>query len=69
MNRTMVQELKISLDQVSLLHRITDRIRQSLELQDILKATVGEVRSFLGTDRVMIYQFNPDSSGKVIAES
>ena len=69
MNRTTVQELKISLDQASLLHRITDRIRQSRELQDILKATVAEVRSFLGTDRVMIYQFNPDSSGKVIAES
>ncbi|MGQ4647257.1 GAF domain-containing protein [Lyngbya aestuarii] len=52
-----------------LLHRITNRIRQSLELQDILSATVAEVRSLLQTDRVKIYRFHPDSSGQVIAES
>ncbi|MBZ8179244.1 GAF domain-containing protein [Oscillatoria salina] len=52
-----------------LLNRITNRIRQSLELQEILSATVAEVRSFLGTDRVKIYQFQPDGHGLVIAES
>jgi len=52
-----------------LLHRITNRIRQSLELQDILSATVAEVRSLLQTDRVKIYRFHPDGSGQVIAES
>ena len=52
-----------------LLHRITNRIRQSLELQEILSATVAEVRSVLQTDRVMTYQFHPDGSGQVIAES
>ncbi|MBR8836223.1 MAG: GAF domain-containing protein [Stigonema ocellatum SAG 48.90 = DSM 106950] len=51
------------------LHRIANRIRQSLELQEILVATVAEVRSFLGTDRVKIYQFQPDGHGLVIAES
>ena len=30
---------------------------------------MGEVRSFLGTDRVKIYKFQPDGSGQVIAES
>ncbi|MBA3922880.1 MAG: GAF domain-containing protein, partial [Nostocaceae cyanobacterium] len=40
-----------------------------LELQEILSATVAEVRSFLGTDRVKIYQFKTDGSGIVIAES
>jgi light-regulated signal transduction histidine kinase (bacteriophytochrome) len=52
-----------------LLHRITNRIRQSLELQEILSATVAEIRSLLQTDRVKIYRFHPDGSGQVIAES
>lgn len=52
-----------------LLNRIANRIRQSLELQEILSATVAEVRSFLAMDRVKIYQFQPDGHGLVIAES
>lgn len=55
--------------QEALLHRITNRIRQSLELQEILTATVAEVRAYLGTDRVKIYQFQPDGHGTVIAEA
>ncbi|MEO1372895.1 MAG: GAF domain-containing protein [Cyanobacteria bacterium J06635_10] len=52
-----------------LLHRIANRIRQSLELKEILNAMVAEVRDYLGTDRVKVYQFNPDNSGVVISES
>ncbi|NER24908.1 MAG: GAF domain-containing protein [Symploca sp. SIO1C2] len=52
-----------------LLNRMTSRIRHSLELQEILSATVSEMRSFLDTDRVKIYRFEPDGSGQVIAES
>ncbi len=52
-----------------LLHRIANRVRQSLELKEILNAMVGEMRAYLGTDRVKIYQFNSDGSGVVIAES
>ncbi|HEY9908729.1 MAG TPA: GAF domain-containing protein [Thermosynechococcaceae cyanobacterium] len=52
-----------------LLHRITLRIRQSLELQKILETTAAEVRAYLGTDRVKIYCFHEDSSGEVIAEA
>ncbi|MBO3460012.1 GAF domain-containing protein [Aetokthonos hydrillicola Thurmond2011] len=55
--------------QEGLLHRITNRIRQSLELQEILESTVAEVRSFLGTARVKVYRFEADESGQVIAES
>ncbi|GAB1543895.1 hypothetical protein NUACC21_65710 [Scytonema sp. NUACC21] len=60
---------QISLTQEIFLHRIANRIRQSLELQEILSATVAEIRAFLGTDRVKIYQFQPDGHGIVIAES
>jgi light-regulated signal transduction histidine kinase (bacteriophytochrome)/ActR/RegA family two-component response regulator len=52
-----------------LLNRITNNIRQSLELQKILSVTVAEVHSFLGTDRLKIYQFQPEGHGLVIAES
>ncbi|MBD2497488.1 GAF domain-containing protein [Nostoc sp. FACHB-280] len=55
--------------QEGLLHRIINRIRRSLELADILTATVAEIRLFLATDRVMIYRFDADGSGEVIAES
>lgn len=51
------------------LHRIANRIRQSLELTEILDTTVTEIRDYLGTDRVKVYQFNPEGNGIVIAES
>lgn len=53
----------------ALLHRMTDRIRQSLELSEILSATVTEVQTFLKIDRVKLYRFEPDGSGEVVAES
>jgi len=63
------QQIQSQLSQQVLLHRITNRIRQSLELPGILTATVAEIRAFLGTDRIMIYEFSPDGSGEVVAES
>ena len=53
----------------ALLHRMTDRIRQSLELPEILAATTTEVQAFLRTDRVKVYRFEPDGSGEVVAEA
>lgn len=69
MDLTRVQDIQINLERENLLCRVTNRIRRSLELQEILDATVTEVREFLRSDRVKIYQFNPDGSGLVIAES
>ncbi len=63
------QELHHKLDREVLVRGITERIRQSLELEDILTSTVAEVRSFLKTDRIMIYRFSADGSGEVVAES
>jgi diguanylate cyclase (GGDEF)-like protein len=61
--------VKQALNQEDLLNRIAKRIRQSLELQEILSTTVQEVKSLLKTARVKIYRFEPDGSGEVIAES
>ncbi|MGF1588963.1 MAG: ATP-binding protein [Pleurocapsa sp.] len=45
------------------------RIRQSLNLPQILDTAVNEVRLLLECDRVVIYRFAPDMSGKIVAES
>lgn len=56
-------------DYEGLLNRIANRIRQSLELSEILTTTVAEIRGVLGTNRVKIYRFHTDGDGEVIAES
>lgn len=63
------QQLVRSRQQASLVGEIALRIRQSLNLDEVLTAIVDEVRQFLQTDRVIVYQFNPDMSGLVVAES
>lgn len=69
MNVKPAADLRDRVSLEGLLHRMTNRILQSLELQDILAATATEVRSFLATDRVMIYKFHADGSGQVVAEA
>lgn len=64
-----IQELELTNYREDLLHRIANKIRQSLELPEILAATVAEIQGFLGSDRVMVYRFHSDESGEVIAES
>jgi PAS domain S-box-containing protein len=46
-----------------------ERIRSSLNLDEILTKSVEEVRQFLQVDRTVIYRFNPDWSGFVTVES
>lgn len=57
------------MNQLELLRQINSKIRQSLELQEILDAAVTEVRAFLKSDRVKIYKFDEDGNGQVIAEA
>ncbi|MEG3858264.1 PAS domain S-box protein [Microcoleus sp. herbarium12] len=46
-----------------------ERIRSTLNLEEILTKAVAEVRHFLQTDRTVIYRFNLDWSGFVAVES
>lgn len=48
---------------------IFDRIRRSLDLADIFRTTTQEVRRLLKADRAVVYRFNRDWSGQVLAES
>ncbi|MGC9502249.1 PAS domain S-box protein [Baaleninema sp.] len=52
-----------------LLNTLTQRIRQSLNLQEILDNTVREVRHCLGVERVLIFQLFPNRLGRVVSES
>lgn len=52
-----------------LVAQIAQRVRQTLDLPEILQTTVTEVRQFLKTDRVFVYRFNPDLTGIVVVES
>jgi diguanylate cyclase (GGDEF)-like protein/PAS domain S-box-containing protein len=61
--------LRQHLQQERLIAGICDRIRQSLNIEEILNTTVEEVRQFLQTDRVLIYRFEPNWSGTVVVES
>lgn len=45
------------------------KIRQSLQLEDILQTTVDEVREMLQCDRVLIYRILPDGGGLVATEA
>ena len=48
---------------------MSQRIRRSLNLPDILQTTVDEVRQFLQCDRVIIFQFSPGWGGTTLVES
>ncbi|MBD2517920.1 PAS domain-containing protein [Nostoc sp. FACHB-973] len=61
------QEAQAKLSQ--LFTEITLQIRRSLKLDDVINTTVHEVRLALKTDRVVMYRFNSDWSGIIIAES
>ncbi|HEY9647880.1 MAG TPA: PAS domain-containing protein [Chroococcidiopsis sp.] len=52
-----------------LVSAISQRIRASLNLSEILNTTVAEVHHVLQTDRVLVYRIMPDGTGKTIAES
>jgi hypothetical protein len=59
----------LQLERGQLLEAIAGRIHQSVELETILHQTTIELRQFLNCDRVLIYRFETDSSGVIIAES
>lgn len=51
------------------LGNITERILKPLTILGMCDAMASEIRSISGYDRVMMYQFDPDYNGAVIAES
>ena len=66
---TVNRQLQRSQQQEIVVSRISLKIRQYLDLEEISNAIVQEIRVFLNADRSVIYKFNPDMSGLVVAES
>ncbi|MGC8711276.1 MAG: ATP-binding protein [Leptodesmis sp.] len=62
-------ELQRQRQRVELFSEVTLKIRQSLQLKEILHTTVTEVQRILRADRVLIYQVLPDGTGKTISEA
>ncbi|MEH2142213.1 sensor histidine kinase [Nostoc sp.] len=63
------QAVGLQVERERLLEAIAGRIHQSVELETILHQTTIELRQFLNCDRVLIYRFEADGSGVIIAES
>lgn len=66
---TLTQKLRRLQTQESIITQISLNIHQSLNLKTICQKTVTDVRNFLESDRVIIYQFNSNTSGQVLAAS
>jgi PAS domain S-box-containing protein len=66
---TLVRQLQRSQQQQILIAKMSLRIHQYLDLDQILMAIVQEVRTFLNADRTTIFQFQPDLSGIIVAEA
>ncbi|BAY29549.1 two-component hybrid sensor and regulator [Nostoc carneum NIES-2107] len=66
---SMQAELRQQQQRVELFSEVTLKIRQSLQLKEILHTTVTEVQRILQADRVLIYHVLPDGTGKTISES
>ncbi|MBD1912882.1 MULTISPECIES: PAS domain-containing protein [unclassified Leptolyngbya] len=64
----LTRQLTRSHQQEAVIAEMALRIRKYLSLDEIFQAIVEEVRAFVNADRVVIYQFNPDMSGTIVAE-
>ena len=65
----LTHQLTRSQRQETIVSDIALRVHQHIGLDAICKAIVQEVQQFLSADRVIVYRFNPDMSGTIVAES
>ena len=68
--RKLAEEaLRQQTERERLIRRMQERIRISLNLEEILNKVVEEVRAFLQVERVAIYQISPGVKGRFVVES
>ncbi|WP_017316537.1 PAS domain S-box protein [Mastigocladopsis repens] len=61
--------LQQQVERERLMKRLTQQIRQSLDLKTILNTVVTEVQKLLAADRVVVYQVQLDGTGITVAEA
>ncbi len=67
--RQAEEELKRQNRRSQLFAEIALKIRQSLQLEEILQTTVTEVQKILGCDRVLLYRVWPNGTGRTVTEA
>ncbi|MBD2198489.1 MULTISPECIES: EAL domain-containing protein [Calothrix] len=68
-NKNLGQLIKQQTQSEKVIASVAQRIRESLNLAEILQTTAEEVRQLFQVDRVIIYKFEQDWSGSVAVES
>jgi PAS domain S-box-containing protein len=68
-NNLLLHQLRRSQQQQSIIASIALHIRRSISFEQVANAIVQEIRRFLEADRTLIYRFNPDMSGTIVAEA
>jgi diguanylate cyclase (GGDEF)-like protein len=63
------EDLKIEAQRRQLVSSLALKIRESMDLDDIFNLSVTEVRHLLDTDRVVLYQFDENWTGKIVKEA
>jgi methyl-accepting chemotaxis protein PixJ len=67
--QVMRQAQQRQAQQRQLFSSLSARTRQSPKLEILYETVVQGARQYLGADRVVVYRFNPDWSGTMVAES
>ena len=65
----LLEQQDTEIEQLQMLKFVTNKIRTSLNEEDVLSTTVEEARKILRADRVIVYGFDEDWYGTIIAES
>ncbi|MEB3356298.1 MAG: GAF domain-containing protein [Synechococcales bacterium] len=64
-----VRNLRLKIARESFVSRTIARVRQGIDLPVLTQMICDDLRQLLGCDRVAVYRFNSDWTGKFIAES
>jgi methyl-accepting chemotaxis protein PixJ len=67
--QSLLGEQEATVERKSMLSAVSDKLRQSLDLNVILQTLVDEAKIAIGAERVVIYRFNPDWSGYLSHEA
>lgn len=67
--QTLLEREELAASAARLLNQITLRLRESRTPEEVCSTAVEEGREALGADRVIVYAFDPDWKGHIIAES
>jgi PAS domain S-box-containing protein len=68
-NNLLFKQLRRSQQQQTVIASMALHIRRAYTFEAVSNTIVQEIRSFLDADRAIIYRFNPDMSGEIVAEA